>query len=190
MTEEFSIRDIVKNIEKKMMGITEHTLRNFATLRVGFARADFLDNIQVEAYGQLMPIKQVATVGVLDNFSLSVTPFDKANNKGITKAIQEANLGVGVINEATYIRITMPKITEDRRKEYVKILKKYAEDGKVAIRGSRRDGNDNVKNAKKNGEISEDEAKRLENDIQKLTDKFVAEIDNKASIKEKEIMNV
>ena len=190
MDETVSIKDKISGFEKKMAGIVEHATRNFATLRVGFARPDFLEGIKVEAYGQTMPLNQVATIGVLDNFSLSVSPFDKSNNKNISKAIQEANLGVGIINEATYIRITMPKITEERRKEYVKILKKYTEDGKVSIRGVRRDANDAVKNAKKNNEISEDEAKRLENDIQKLTDKFVDEIDKKAEVKEKEIMSI
>ena len=117
-------------------------------------------------------------------------PFDKNNNKAITKAIQEANLGVGVIAEPTSIRITMPKITEERRKEYVKILNQYAENGKIAIRGARRDANDEVKTAKKNSEISEDEARRFENEIQKLTDKFVGEIETSAKKKEAEILKV
>ncbi len=190
MGDEVVVKDKISGFEKKMSGIVEHTIRNFSTLRVGFARPDFLEGIKVEAYGQLMPINQVATIGILDNFSLSVAPFDKSNNKNITKAIQEANLGVGIINEATHIRVTMPKITEERRKEYVKILKKYTEDGKIAIRGVRRDANDAVKNAKKNNEISEDEAKRFENDVQKMTDKFVDEIDKKAEVKEKEIMSI
>ena len=180
----------LKNVEKTMTGLTEHTIREFSTLRVGSARADFLDSVQVEAYGQFMPIKQVATISVLDNFSLSVVPFDKSNSKSITKAIQEANLGVGVIAEATSIRITMPKITEERRKEYVKILKQYAENGKVAIRGARRDEKKKVKIAKKNSELSEDEAKRFENEIQKLTDRFVKEIEKAAEKKEAEILKV
>jgi len=180
----------IKEVEKTMFGLTERTLHNFSTLKVGSARADFLDTIQVEAYGQFMPIKQVATINVLDNFSLSVNPFDKSNTKAVIKAIQDANLGVGVIAEATSIRITMPKITEERRKEYVKILWKYAEEGKIAIRGVRRDANDEVKTAKKNSEISEDEMKRFENEIQKLTDKFVNEIDKQAEKKEEEILRV
>ena len=180
----------IKNVEKTMAGLTEHAIREFATLRVGSARADFLDTVQVEAYGQFMPIKQVATVSVIDNFSLSVMPFDKGNNKAVAKAIQEANLGVGVIAEPNAIRVTMPKITEERRKEYVKILNQYAENGKIAIRGARRDANDEVKTAKKNSEISEDEARRFENEIQKLTDRFVAEIEKSAEKKEAEILKV
>ena len=180
----------IKKVEKTMSGLTEHAVREFATLRVGSARADFLDTVQVEVYGQFMPIKHVATISVIDNFSLSVMPFDKNNNKAITKAIQEANLGVGVIAEPTSIRITMPKITEERRKEYVKILNQYAENGKIAIRGGRRDANDEVKTAKKNSEISEDEARRFENEIQKLTDKFVGEIETSAKKKEAEILKV
>ena len=180
----------IKEVEKTMFGLTNRALHNFATLKVGSARADFLDTIQVEAYGQFMPIKQVATISVIDNFSLSVNPFDKSNTKSVIKAIQDANLGVGVIAEATSIRVTMPKITEERRKEYVKILWKYAEEGKIAIRGARRDANDAVKTAKKNSEISEDEMKRLENEIQKLTDKFVGEIEKQAEKKEEEILKV
>ena len=180
----------IANIEKQMAGVFEHTAREFATLRVGFARADFLDSVQVEAYGQFMPIKQVATINVVDNFSLSIVPFDKSNVKSVVKAIQEANLGVGVIAEANSVRITMPKITEERRKEYVKILGRYAEDGRIAIRKVRRDAMDDVKTAKKNSEISEDEAKRFENDIQKLTDKFVKQIDDACDKKEQEILKI
>lgn len=180
----------IKNVEKIMIGIVEHGVREFGTLHVGQARADFLDTVQVEAYGQMMSIKQVATVNVLDNFSLSVVPFDKSNGKGIVKAIQDAGLGVGVIAEATSIRVTLPKITEERRKEYVKILKQYAENSKISIRGARRDANDAIKLAKKNSELSEDEARRLETEVQKLTDKFVDEITQAALKKEAEIMRV
>ena len=177
-------------VDKQMAGIVEHTIREFATLRVGSARADFLDTIQVEAYGQFMPIKQVATISVVDNFSLSVVPFDKENVKNVVKAIQDANLGVGVIAEAGSVRITMPKITEDRRKEYVKILGQYAEKGKIAIRGARRDAMDKNKTLKKNSEISEDEEKRNEKEIQKLTDKYVDEIEKASAKKEQEILKV
>lgn len=177
-------------VEKQMQCILEHTSREFSTLKVGQARADFLDTIQVEVYGQYMPIKHIATVSVVDNFSLSVSPFDKSNQKEIIKAIQEANLGVSVIAEANGIRVVMPKITEDRRKEYVKILSKYAEDGKIAIRNARRDANDKIKTAKNNSEMSEDIAKREENAVQKLTDKFVEEIERLADKKEKEILKV
>ena len=180
----------IKNVEKTMENIINRTIHEFSTLRVGHARSDFLDSVQVEAYGQFMTIRQVATISVLDNFSLSVVPFDKGNNKAVIKAIQEANLGVGVIAEANSIRITMPKITEDRRKEYVKILGKYAEDGRIAIRMARKNANDDIKNMKKNSEISEDEAKRFENEVQKLTDKFTAEIDKMEEKKEAEILKV
>ena len=181
--------DIV-NVEKKMASVFEHAAREFSTLRVGFARADFLDTVQIEAYGQYMPIKQIATINVVDNFSLSVVPFDKSNVKSVVKAIQEANLGVGVIAEANSVRITMPKITEERRKEYVKILNRYTEDGRIAIRKVRRDAMDEIKTAKKNSEISDDEAKRLENEIQKLTDRFVKQIDDACNKKEQEILKI
>lgn len=180
----------IKKVEIAMNGVLEHYNREFASLNVGKASADFLNSIQVEAYGQYMPIKQVATINVIDNFTLMVAPFDKNNIKTTAKAIQEANLGVGVIAEATSIRVTMPKITEERRKEYVKILKKYTEDGKIAIRGIRRDANDEIKTDKKNSEISEDIAKRLENDVQKLTDSFVNKLDEASEKKEAEILKV
>ena len=180
----------LKKVEKLMEGALEHTKKEFLTLKVGSARTDFLENIQAEAYGQFMPLKQLATISVLDNFTLSIVPFDKGNGKSIIKAIQEANLGVGVIAEATSIRITMPKITEERRKEYVKILKKYAEEGKISIRSVRRDAMDEIKNDKKNSELSEDEARRSENEVQKLTDKFVKEIENLTEKKEEEILKV
>ena len=173
----------LNTVSKQMAGIVEHTVREFATLHVGAARADFLDSIKVEAYGQFMDMRQVATVSVLDNFSLSVVPF-------ITKAIQEANLGVGIIHEATHIRITMPKITEDRRKEFVKILGKFAENGKIAIRNARKDAMNKVKTMKQDSEISEDEQKRLEKEIQKFTDNSVDEIDKQAKKKEEEILKV
>lgn len=180
----------IKIVEKQMSGSVEHTIREFNTLKVGSARVDFLDTIQVEAYGQFMSIKQVATISVVDNFSLLVAPFDKSNQKAIVKAIQEANLGVGIISEATGVRITMPKITEDRRKEYVKILGKYAEDGKIAIRRIRQDAMNKIKALKKDSLISEDEAKRNENDVQKLTDKYILEIETSAKKKENEILKV
>ena len=180
----------LKTTEKDMQGSLEHTLRDFATLRVGMASANFLDTVSVEAYGQFMPIKQTATISVADNFTLIVAPFDKGNLKAIVKAIQEANLGVGVIAEANSIRITMPKITQERREEYVKILGKYAEDGKVAIRNVRREAMDKIKADKKASEISEDEQKRNENEVQKLTDKFVAEIEKAQKAKEAEIMKI
>jgi ribosome recycling factor len=180
----------LNTVSKQMAGIVEHTVREFATLHVGAARADFLDSIKVEAYGQFMDMRQVATVSVLDNFSLSVVQFDKSNSKAITKAIQEANLGVGIIHEATHIRITMPKITEDRRKEFVKILGKFAENGKIAIRNARKDAMNKVKTMKQDSEISEDEQKRLEKEIQKFTDNSVEEIDKQAKKKEEEILKV
>ena len=180
----------IKNVSQQMESSVEHTFREFNTLKVGNARVDFLDIIQVEAYGQFMPLKQVATISVVDNFSLLVVPFDKSNQKNIVKAVQDANLGVGIISEATGIRITMPKITEDRRKEYVKILGKYEEDGKISIRKIRQDAMNKVRALKKESIISEDEMKRNENDIQKLTNKFVEEIEQFAKKKSEEILKV
>ena len=181
--------DIVLKTKNSMNGVLEHTIKKFSTLKVGVAQSDFLDSVQVEAYGQFMPIKQVATISVADNFSLIVNPFDKNNVKHIVKAIQEANLGVGVIAEAVSVRVTMPKITEERRKEYVKILYKYAEDSKISIRSYRHDAMDEIKQEKKNG-LSEDAVKNLEKEIQKLTDEFTKKIEDSAEKKEQEILKV
>ena len=182
--------DIINNVKKTMGGLVEHTKRDFATLRVGVARSDFLDTVTAEVYGSFMPIKQIATVNVVDNFSLLVIPFDSGNIKAIIKAIQEANFGVGVIAEANSIRITMPKITEDRRKEYVKILKQFAENGKIAIRGARHNANNEVDALKKKENLSEDEIKFLKKEIQNLTDFFTEEIDKTAKNKETEILKI
>jgi len=184
------MQDVIVDTENAMIGLMGHIKRNINTLRVGSARADFLDTIQVEAYGQFMSIKQVATISVVDNFSLLVIPFDKSNNKAVTKAIQEANLGVSVVSEPTSIRVTMPKITEERRKEYVKILKQYAENGRISIRGARQDANKKITDAERSKEISEDNANRLKDQVQKLTDRFVKDIDKLSEEKEKEILKV
>lgn len=182
--------NFIKDFEKKMFNAIEHLKRDFATLHVGGARADFLDTIQVEVYGSSMPIKHVATVNVSDTFSLTVVPFDKNNCKAIAKAIQDANLGVGVIAEVGSVRVTMPKVTEERRKEYVKILKKFAEEGKVSIRSIRREANDSVDLKKKSDNLSEDEVRRLKKEIQDLTDRFTDEIDSATKKKEEEILKV
>ena len=185
-----SVDNFIKDVEKKMLGVIEHSKRDFATLHVGGARVDFLDTVQVNVYGSCAPIKYVATINVSDTFSLKVVPFDKNNCKVIAKAIQDANLGVGVIAEPDSIRVTMPKITEERRKEYVKILKKFAEEGKIVIRNVRHDANGAVDLKKKNDNLSEDEVRRLKKEIQDLTDRFINEIDKMTEKKESEILKI
>lgn len=182
--------DVIKDVEKTMSGVVEHTKRDFATLHVGGARADFLDTVSAEVYGSFMPMKQIATVNVVDNFSLLIVPFDSGNVKAIVKAIQEANFGVGVIAEGNSVRVTMPKITEDRRKEYVKILRQFAENGKTAIRSARRDANYEVDKLKKDQNLSEDEVRSLKKEIQNNTDRFCDKIDEMTKDKEKEILNI
>ena len=167
----------ISKVEKLMQDSYNHAIKVFSSLRVGAVSANFLDEIEVDVYNSAMMLKQVATVSVTDNFTLSVLPFDKSTLKNIMKAIQEANLGVGISTDNNNIKVTMPKITEERRKEMVKILKGYLEDSKVSIRNVRRDAMESVKKMQKDSIISEDQAKRNENEIQKLTDKTISEIE-------------
>jgi ribosome recycling factor len=181
---------MLNDIRSNMTASLNHAVKNFSTLRVGAARADILDGITVFLYGQNLPIKQTATINVTDNFTLTVTPFDKSNAKAIVKAIQEANLGVGVISEANLIRVTMPKITQENRIQLIKVLKNYLEEAKVSIRNIRRNAMDAIKNMKKDSLISENEMKRYETEIQKITDEFIDKIEEAATKREKEIMTV
>lgn len=180
----------ISKVEKLMQDSYNHAIKVFSSLRVGAVSANFLDEIEVDVYNSAMMLKQVATVSVTDNFTLSILPFDKSTLKNIMKAIQEANLGVGVSTDNNNIKVTMPKITEERRKEMVKILKGYLEDSKVSIRNVRRDAMESVKKMQKESIISEDQAKRNENEIQKLTDRTILEIEKQFAVHEKRIMTV
>lgn len=180
----------INKVKTKMESSLSHAIKNFSTLKVGAVKSDFLDAVTINIYEQFLPIKQVATINVTDNSTLVVQPFDKNNLKAISKSIQEANLGVGITNEAGVIRITMPKVTEERRKEIVKILKNYSEDSKIAIRNIRRDAMEDVKKLKKDSIISENDMKRFETEIQKITDDFIKKIDTETLKKETEIMKI
>lgn len=159
-----------------------------AKVRTGRASAGMLDSVSIEAYGQKSPINQVATVNIPDARSIIVQPWDKSLLQEIEKAIQVADLGLNPQNDGTIIRVPVPPLTEERRKEFVKLCKKYSEDAKVAIRNIRRDKNDSLKKYEKDKDISEDERKDGENQVQKLTDKFISIIDNVLSDKETELM--
>ena len=163
---------------------------DFGGLRAGRAHASLLDGILVEAYGSMSPISQVGTVSVPDARTLSVSVWDKSLLKNVEKALRESYLGLNPMNDGQTIRIPIPPLSEERRKELVKIAGKYAEQGKVAIRNIRRDAMDEVKKMKKDSLISEDEEKKYNNDIQKWTDDTIKKVDDQLDNKEKDIMQV
>ena len=162
----------------------------FAAVRAGRANAAVLDRITVEYYGVDTPINQVGTISSPDPRTLVIEPWDKSLLKGIQKAIQVSDLGINPQNDGHIIRLTFPQLTEERRKELTKQIKKYAEDGKVAVRNIRRDAMDSIKAMKKKSEITEDEQKTAEKDLQKVTDDYIKKVDALAAKKEKELMEL
>jgi ribosome recycling factor len=183
-------KEILQNAEDKMQKALASLRREFATIRTGRATPSLLDKVQVSYYGAPTPVNQLAGISVPEARLLLIQPYDKSVIGEIEKAIQKADLGLTPNNDGDVIRINIPPLTEERRKEFAKLVKKYAEDGKVAIRNVRRDANDDLKKSQKNGDITEDELRRLTDEIQKLTDKYVADADSIAADKEKEIMEV
>jgi ribosome recycling factor len=163
--------------------------RDLASLRAGRATPSLLDRIQVEYYGAMTPVNQLANLNTPDSRTLLIQPWDKSSMSAIEKAIMKSDLGLNPSNDGTVIRIVIPAMTEERRADLVKMTKKYGEEAKIAIRNIRRDANDEIKKLEKSG-ISEDESRRHQEDIQKFTDKFIAEVDKVLAAKEKEIMEV
>lgn len=186
MSGQFDLADL----QRRMQGAIQSLKHEFGGLRTGRASASLLDPVQVVAYGSSMPLNQVATVSVPEPRMISVQVWDKGMVGAVDKAIRDSNLGLSPTVEGQVLRIRIPELNEQRRKELVKIAHKYAEEGRVAVRHVRRDGIDALKKALKDKAISEDEEKRLEGDVQKATDKAVAEIDEALAAKEKEIMQV
>ncbi len=181
----------VLNVSKEKMEKTMKVLASdFAAIRAGRANPAVLDRITVDYYGTATPIQQMAAISVSDARVLVIQPWDKSSLKAIEKAIQASDLGINPANDGSVIRLTFPQLTEERRKELSKNIKKLGEDSKVAIRAIRRDANDKVKTMKKNGELTEDDVKLFDKDIQKLTDKYIENIDEAVAVKEKEIMTV
>ena len=161
---------------------------NFGSVRAGRANAKVLDRIGVEYYGQETPLNGVATISSPDARTLVIQPWDAKLLKDIQKAIQASDLGINPQNDGRVIRLVFPQLTEERRKDLTKQVRKYAEEAKVAVRNLRRDGMDALKNAKKKNEITEDDQKKGEKDLQTLTDKYIKKIDEACEIKEKELM--
>jgi ribosome recycling factor len=176
------------DIERRMHGALDSLKSDLSGLRTGRANTSLLDPIQVEVYGAMMPLNQVATVSAPEPRLLSVQVWDKSNMTPVEKAIRSAGLGINPIVDGQNIRLPIPDMTEERRKELVKLAHQYAEKAKIAVRNVRRDGNDDLKADEKKKEISEDDRKRLETEVQKLTDGLISDIDTALAAKEKEIL--
>ncbi len=179
----------LKPYEEKMTKALDFLNSDFASIRAGRANPHVLDKIRVDYYGTPTPIQQVGNVTVPEARIIQIAPWEKNMLKEVEKAIQMSDLGINPTNDGSVIRLVFPELTEDRRKELVKEVKKKAEESKVAVRNIRRDGNDAFKKLAKT-EISEDEIKQLEDELQKLTDRFIAEIDKTMEEKTKELMTV
>lgn len=184
------MENIKSNTEARMKK-TIHALNDhFNTLRTGRASSALFEKIKVDYYGQAVPMNQVATISVPEARLVTIQPWDRSQLSEIEKAIQKSELSVNPNNDGKVIRINIPPLTEERRKELVKLAKNHAEQGRVSIRNIRRDINEELKKSQKNSEISEDEAKRGMDEIQKITDKFIEEINALLEEKEKEILEI
>jgi len=184
------VKQILKESEDKMHKAIEALRAELTKIRTGKATTALLDGVKVDYYGSIVPLQQAATVGVSDAHTITVQPWDKGLIPVIDKAILAANLGLNPVSDGTIIRVPIPPLNEERRKELVKLVKKFTEDGKIAIRNIRRDCLEHLKKAEKQEHFSEDERKRGELEAQKLTDKSIKEMDVLFGLKEKEIMEV
>jgi len=182
------VKDIVDNGSDHMKKAVEHVQQLLSKVRTGRASAAILDNVKVEYYGEQTPVAQVGSVSVPDARSIMIQPWDRSALSGIEKAILAANLGITPQNDGQVIRISVPPLTEERRKDLVKTCKKIAEEGKLAVRNIRRDANEELKVAEKKEHYSEDDRKRGEDDVQKITDKHIKDIDTILEAKEKEVL--
>jgi len=184
------MNSIVKEAQNKMDKSLETLKSELSKIRTGKATTALLDGVKVSYYGSLTPLNQLANVSVLDSHTLSVTPWDKNSLNDIDKAILKADLGLNPQSDGTNLKIPIPPLNEERRRDFVKIAKKFGEDTKIAIRNVRRDANDSLKKLEKNKEISEDLRRSLEQEVQKYTDEHIKKIDDLIKHKETEIMEV
>jgi len=185
-----SIADIKQNAETKMGRTIESLKHDLAKIRTGRAHPGILDQVHVEYYGSMVPLSQVANVSLLDARTISVQPWEKGMGAKIEKAIRESDLGLNPAAQGDLLRVPMPALTEERRKELTKVVRNEGEDAKVAVRNLRRDANEHAKKLLKDKEISEDEERRSLDELQKLTDRYIAEIDRLTASKEAEVLAV
>ena len=184
------MKEIQNKLQQQMEKTIEALKHEFSTIRAGRANAQMLDKIRVDYYGTPTPINQVGSISVPEPRTLMINPWDKSAMKDIETAIRNSDLGLNPTNDGEVIRISVPALTEERRKELCKQAKKSAEEFKVRIRNERRDANDKLKKLEKEGEITEDDLKKAQDNVQKMTDKYIKEIDTLLDIKEKDIMAV
>lgn len=185
-----SVSDIRKSTEDKMTKSIESLKVDLQKVRTGRAHTGILDHVQVDYYGSMVPISQVANLSLADARTITVQPWEKNMVNAVEKAIRESDLGLNPASMGETIRVPMPALTEERRRELTKFIKGEGEQTKIAVRNLRRDANEALKRLVKDKEISEDDERRAQDDIQKLTDKFVAEVDQVLQVKEAEIMTV
>lgn len=184
------LNDIKKTAEQKMQRAIEVLKTDLAKVRTGRAHAGLLDHVMVEYYGSMVPISQVGSVSLADARTITVQVWEKPMLAKIEKAIRESDLGLNPANSGDMLRVPMPALTEERRRDLIKVVKGEGEDAKVSIRNVRRDANDQLKKLLKDKEISEDDERRAQDEIQKLTDKFVAEVDKALQAKETDLMAI
>jgi ribosome recycling factor len=181
---------VVKDAKHRMDKTIEAFRSEIAKIRTGKATTALLDGVKVDYYGNMTPINQVGNLSVLDAHTLAITPWDKSMVGPVEKAILQANIGLNPVSDGTNIRIPVPPLNEERRRELVKLVKKFGEDSKIALRNVRRDANDKLKKMEKDKELSEDQERDAEDEIQKVTDNHVKKIDELVHLKENEIMEV
>jgi ribosome recycling factor len=185
-----TLAEIKTGVDQKMQRSLEAFKSDLAKIRTGRAHTGLLDHIQVDYYGSNVPISQVANMSLIDARTIGVQPWEKKMVQAVERAIRDADLGLNPATQGDLIRVPMPALTEERRRELVKVVKNEAETAKIAVRNLRRDANEQLKKLLKDKEISEDDERRSQDDVQKLTDKFVTEIDKLVLTKEAEIMTV
>ena len=181
---------LIKDMEARMQAAVELLTREFSGVRTGRANIALLDSLRVEAYGNMTPINQIASVSVPDPKTLIIQPWDASQMSAIEKAIQKSDLGLTPANDGKLIRLTMPTLTEDRRKQLAKTVGKFAEDARVAIRNVRREANDKLKGLAKDKKVSQDEERRGHDTIQKSTDRFIGKVDELTKKKEGEVLAI
>ncbi|GGK13545.1 ribosome-recycling factor [Caldalkalibacillus thermarum] len=184
------VNEVIQNARERMDKAVNQLKTELASLRAGRATPALLDKVYVDYYGTQTPVNQLANISAPEPRLLTIQPWDKSALDAIEKAILKSELGLTPNNDGNIIRITIPALTEERRQELVKMVKKYGEDAKVAIRNIRRDANESIKKIEKEGGISEDESRRYQDTVQKATDEYIAQVDRIIAKKEKEIMEV
>jgi ribosome recycling factor len=184
------IDELLADAGERMQKSVEATRNEFSTVRTGRASPHLLDRIEVDYYGAVTPLRQLANISASEARLLTVTPYDKSSIKAIEKSIMESDVGLTPSNDGSVIRLTIPELTEERRRELVKVVHGIAENGRVAVRNVRRDIMHDLRDLKKEGEVGEDEEKRAETELQKLTDQRISEIDSFLAGKEEEILEV